>query len=151
MTIAPIIRTVRTRAAPPRAFDVFTRQMGQWWPKGGGLGGQPLQDMVVEPFEGGRWFERDIDGAETQWGKVLEWSPPDRLLLAWQIDAERRYDPELVTEVELVFEGDAAGGTTLTLTHRYLERLGRKAEAEAAAIAAGWSKMVELFAQAAGG
>ena len=149
MTIAPIVRSVYTKASPHRAFNIFTNSIGSWWPKGRGIGARPLASMVIEPFEGGRWYECDSEGEETQWGRVLTWAPPSLLMLAWQIDANMTYDPDLVTEVELVFEPAETGGTTVTLTHRNLERFGQNTEKLVESIGKGWSQMVDLFAQSA--
>jgi len=151
VTIAPIVRKVRTKAAPERAFDVFANHIGAWWPKGNGVAARPLDTVYIEPKAGGRWVEIDRDGNETPWGKVLTWSPPVRLVLAWQLNADFVYDPELVTEVEIAFVPDAAGGTEVTLTHSGLERLGSAAEKQVASIASGWSRMVERFAGQADG
>lgn len=74
MTIAPIVQTVRVKAPPPRAFALFTQEMGKWWKAG--IGKQPFTDVVKEPHPGGRWFERSADGTETDWGGVLTWEPP---------------------------------------------------------------------------
>ena len=149
MTIAPIVRTVHTKAAPDRAFDIFANSIGSWWPKGRGVGARPLVSMVIEPREGGRWCEVDSEGEETQWGYVLTWAPPSRLVLAWQIDASMKYDPNLITEVEIAFESDGTGGTNVTLTHGNLERFGQNTEKLVASIGNGWSQMVDLFAQSA--
>ncbi len=145
MTISPVRREVRTKAPPARAFEIFTGQMGLWWPKGRTVGAKPHVDLVVEPQAGGRWFERDADGVETLWGKVIAWEPPQRLLLAWQLDAERRYDPTLITEVEITFAPDDGGGARVTLEHRNLERFGKDRDTWAAAIARGWSEMLDIF------
>jgi hypothetical protein len=48
---------------------------------------------------------------------VLAWEPPVRLLLAWQITAEWRFDPNLLTEVEVRFTADGTG-TLVELEHR---------------------------------
>jgi uncharacterized protein YndB with AHSA1/START domain len=144
MTIAPVRRAVRTKAPPARAFEIFTGQIGRWWPQGRTVGARPHVDLIIEPHEGGRWYERDAEGVETQWGKVLVWAPPSRLVLAWQLDADHRYDPRLDTEVEITFAPAESGGTEVTLEHRNLERFRK--DAWVAAVREGWAEMVEIFA-----
>src|SRR5205085_3767289 len=120
------------------AFDLFVTHMGEWWPKGHSIGKAPHVAVVVEPRTGGRWFERDADGRETHWGKVLAWEPPSRLLLAWQIGSDWGFDPNLLTEVELTFEPARGGGTLVTLEHRDLERFGTDAVRHAGLLGGGW-------------
>lgn len=102
-------------------------------------------DVVVGPREGGRWFERAEDGTETDWGKVIDWRPPRRLLLAWQIDGAWRFDPDFVTEVELTFAAESEG-TLVTLEHRNFERFGATAAKIAEQIGRGWPAVLEDFA-----
>jgi len=147
MTIAPIVQTVEVKAPPARAFELFTAHFGDWWPRGYGVGKSPSVSVVLEPHEGGRWFERDAEGNDTQWGKVLAWEPPGRLLLGWQLTAEWVYDPAFVTEVELLFEAIETGGTRVTLEHRQLERFGPSAEAHAAKLNGGWGKHAAQYAE----
>jgi uncharacterized protein YndB with AHSA1/START domain len=144
--IEPIVQAVETQAAPERAFAAFTRSMGDWWPRGMTIGAREHAAIVIEPRVGGRWYERDADGNETEWGRVLAWEPPGRLLLAWQIDSRWRYDAGLETEVELRFEPLAAGGTRVTLEHRDLERFGADAAAHAGQLRDGWPRLMEGFA-----
>ena len=145
MSIAPIVRTVQVKAPPARAFELFATQMGHWWPKG--IGKAPHAAIVIEPRAGGQWFERDADGNETQWGKVLEWQPPSRLLLGWQINSQWDYDPELLTEVELTFVPAEGGGTLVTLEHRNLERFGADAARHAGKLDGGWPTHLAQYAQ----
>jgi uncharacterized protein YndB with AHSA1/START domain len=147
MTIAPIVRTIQVKAAPARAFDLFATRMADWWPKGRTIGKNPHAAIVAEPRVGGRWFERDADGNETHWGKVLAWEPPSRLLLGWQISSEWRYDPELLTEVELTFAPAQGGGTLVTLEHRNLERFGTDAVRHVEKLGGGWPGRLAEFAQ----
>ena len=149
MTIAPIIHSVQVKAPPSRAFDLFATRMGDWWPRGKTIGKAPHAAIVVEPSIGGRLFERDAGGNETQWGKVLAWEPPSRLLLGWQINTQWGYDPNLLTELELTFAPADGGGTLVRLEHRNLERLGADAERFADSIRGGWPKMVGEFARLA--
>ena len=146
MTIAAINHSVTVRAPPGRAFDLFAGQMERWWPAGKTVAKVPHATIIVEPRVDGRWFERDAAGNETQWGKVLAWEPPGRLLLGWQINSQWTYDPSLLTEVELTFTAQAAGGTRVTLEHRNLERFGADAERVAGQINLGWPSRLADFA-----
>ncbi len=147
MSIAPIVQSVHTKAEPARAFELFAGRITDWWPKGLTIGKSPHVAIILEPQVGGRWYERDAMGNETQWGRVLAWEPPARLLLAWQINHQWIYDPDLQTEVELRFAAAAAGGTVVTLEHRNLERFGADAIAHSAKLDGGWPKHLAQFAQ----
>src|SRR5690606_14850692 len=80
-----VTRTTVVQAPPEKAFEVFTAGMTRWWNPEYTIGGQPYAAVVVEPHEGGRWYERAADGTECDWGRVLTWDPPARLVLTWQI------------------------------------------------------------------
>eukprot|EP01037_Dinobryon_pediforme_P018122 gene18122-18367_t len=149
MTIDPVVRTVETKASPARAFELFTSRMADWWPRGKTIGKNPHAAVVMEPYLGGRWFEVDGEGNKTQWGDVLAWDPPHRLLLAWRIDSRWTYDPAFLTELELTFAQTATGGTLVTLEHRNLERFGENAAAHAASLNGGWPTMLANFAELA--
>ena len=100
ITVAPVRKTVRVTAAPAHAFEVFAAGIGRWWPASHSINGAPMKDVVIEPRAGGRWYERGQDGSECDWGVVLAWEPPGRLLLGWHLDSEFRHDPGAATEVE---------------------------------------------------
>lgn len=147
MSIAPVKCSVDVKVPLARAFDLFAQNMGQWWPRGKTPAASPHADLVVEPRKDGRWFERDADGHETHWGRVLAWEPPRRLLLGWQLDHKFRFDANLLMEVEILFEEMAAGGTRVSLEHRNLERLGVEAGAFAGKVRSGWPERLANFAQ----
>jgi uncharacterized protein YndB with AHSA1/START domain len=145
MSIAPIRKTVVVAKPPQRVFDLFTGRMGTWWPKGMTIGPSPAVEILIEPRVGGRWFERSEDKVETNWGRVMEWDPPRRVLLAWQIDATWTYDPDFETELELTFDPEGTG-TRVTMEHRNLERFGDSAEKMAQSLGGGWPGIIEGFA-----
>jgi len=110
-----------------------------------------LKDTVIEPFEKGRWYQVGEDGSTCENGFVLAWEPPHRLVLAWQINGNWQFDPDLVTEVEVKFIAEGERKTRVELEHRHLERMGATAEAGRAAVDSpnGWGAILELFRQAA--
>jgi uncharacterized protein YndB with AHSA1/START domain len=147
---APVRKSVRVNAPPAHAFEVFTAGIGRWWPKSHHIGASELDAPVIEPKAGGRWYERGVDGAECEIGKVLVWEPPARLVLIWQLTADWKYDRNLITEVEVRFIPDGAGATRVELEHRNLERYGDRAEFLRGQIDSegGWTGLLELFAAA---
>jgi uncharacterized protein YndB with AHSA1/START domain len=145
ITAAPISKSFRVRASQQKAFDVFLGGMGRWWPKDHSLLRSPQRDVIVEPHAGGRWFEIGEDGSETMWGKVLEWDPPRRALLAWQLNGQWTYDPDFETEVEIVFTPDG-DGTLVAFEHRKLEALARTArDGHVMGMEEGWGKILDGF------
>jgi len=144
------IRKQLTVEAPlDRAFRVFTANMGAWWPKEHHIGKAALKDCVIEPKVNGRWYERGEDGSECDWGKVLEWDPPRRLVLAWQLNEGFQYDPALVTEVEVTFTLLGPKQTRVDFEHRNLERFGEAAERLRGLMGDGWGQILESYKQTA--
>lgn len=151
-TIPSVKKTVLVEAPQAHAFAVFTDRQTSWWPLASHhIGKVPAESAVLEPRVGGRWFERGADGSECEWGRVLVWEPPDRLVLAWEITADWRHDPSFQTEVEVRFVAVGPSTTRVELEHRMLERYGEKAAPVRAALDAegGWTSLLQLFAAAA--
>lgn len=146
MSIPPVKCSIDVKASLPRAFELFAQNMGAWWPRGKTPAGRPHAELIIEPRKSGRWFERDADGAETQWGKVLSWEPPHRLLLGWQLNHKFQFDAGVLMEVEIRFEALAEGGTRVSLEHRNIEQLGSEAKSFAGKIGSGWPERMGNFA-----
>lgn len=147
VTPAPIRKSIHVNATPERAFKVFTGDMTRWWKPEHHIGSTPMKEVVLEPRVGGRWGEVAADGSECDWGKVLAWEPPHRVVLAWQLNGEWKYDADLLTEVEVRFIAHA-GGTRVDLEHRHLERYGEHVEMVRAALDSpeGWQGSLVAFA-----
>lgn len=134
------------------AWKVFTEKMGAWWPLAYyKIGKANAVDAAIEPRVGGRWFERGEDLSTCQWGSVLAWEPPSRLVLSWDVNADWQYDPSLNTEIEVRFIADGNKRTRVELEHRRLDRYGaRRDEMRRIYDTEGdWGKLLEAFARVA--
>jgi uncharacterized protein YndB with AHSA1/START domain len=140
-TIPAVVRAVEVKVGPQRAFEVFTRGMGDWWPL---LMFSIAEDKAVgvrfEEMEGGKVMEVTEDGREYEWAEILAWDPPHRLVLAWHPTLE----PIVSTEVEVRFTAVDAG-TRVELEHRGWERLGERADEARANYDEGWAPVLGLY------
>ena len=122
--LLPIRRQVVVPGTPAAAFEVFTVQIGLWW---------PLADHSVYGegasvgFEDGRLIEKGPDGGEAVWGTVLSWVPEQHVRLTWHPGS----DPAKASEVEVRFDPVSDGQTLVTLEHRGWERFADPAAARA--------------------
>jgi uncharacterized protein YndB with AHSA1/START domain len=121
-------KTITVDAPIAHVFRTFTVNQNAWWPRGHHIGKCETFTAIVEPRAGGRWFERGDDGSECDWGRVLVWDEPNRVVLCWSLDADWRYDADLRTEVDVRFVAETPRRTRVELEHRGLERFGDKAE-----------------------
>jgi uncharacterized protein YndB with AHSA1/START domain len=148
----PDLHGAITVAVPvERAFRAFTGSLS-WWPAEYHIGKADMAEAILEPREGGRWYERGVDGSECDWGRVLAWEPPHRLVVTWQINGEWQYDPDPAhaSEIEVRFAPAGPDQTQVELEHRLLDRLvGGQAIHDGISGGGGWSAMLELFAKAA--
>lgn len=119
-----VTKTITVNASAQRAFAVFTEKFFTWWPKSHHIGTADLADAVIEPRVGGRWYERGTDGVECDWGVVLAYEPPNRVVLSWHLQGDWGYDPDpaKASEVEVTFVAESDSRTTVELTHRHIDR-----------------------------
>jgi uncharacterized protein YndB with AHSA1/START domain len=152
---ANCVRKVVTVNAPQAvAWRVFIEKMGTWWPlTTHKIGNAKAVDAVIEPRAGGRWYERGEDGSTCDWGRVLSWEPPERLVLSWEITADWKHDPDLKTEVEVRFIADGKNRTRVELEHRRLDLYGARRDEMGGIFDsdAGWKGLLDAFAARASG
>ena len=146
-------KSITVRAGVERAFRVFTEGFDSWWPRGHHIGKSPMKRAVVEGFVGGRCYSEQEDGTDCPWGQILEWEPPRRFVMAWQINLQWQYEPDLAksSEVEVTFTPQADGTTRVDLEHRCFERQGTGWEAMQKQVASpgGWGTLLQLYADKA--
>lgn len=113
--------------SPPAVFEVFTTDHNDWWPRSRHIGKPDSFTAILEPRIGGRWYETGDDGTECQWGEVLVWESPRRIVMRWDLDSEWVYDRRIGTEVGVRFTTESPKRARVELEHRLLERYGDKA------------------------
>ncbi len=149
----PVRKSVTVNASVERAFQVFTEGIDTWWPRSHHIGTGTLEQTVLEPRPRGRCYGRTTDGVETDWGTVLEWDPPHRFVLAWQITPEWKCEPDLskASEVEVRFTAAGAGRTRVDLEHRHFHRHGAGGASirERVDSPNGWGTLLQMFAERA--
>lgn len=143
--IDPVHKTLRVACTPERAFEIFTAEIGSWWPAHShSIGGEQVVEIVFESHVGGRIFERHVDGGEGDWGRVLEWEAPRRFVMSWHPG----HSPAEATELEVRFEAEGEG-TRVELEHRGWERRGERAHEARKGYNTGWEPVLGRFAEAA--
>ncbi|MGH8215458.1 MAG: SRPBCC family protein [Rhodanobacteraceae bacterium] len=151
VAIPSVRHTVTVEAPRDHVFEVFTRGIDTWWFRDHFIGKEPLKEVVMEPREGGRVFERGIHGAECDWGRVLVWEPPSRLVVAWQIGGDWRFDPDPshASEYEARFIEEGPARTRVEFEHRRFERHGEAGPRIRDSVETGWPKLLAALANMA--
>jgi uncharacterized protein YndB with AHSA1/START domain len=139
--IDPVRKTLSVACAPQRAFEVFTNEIGIWWPTHSySIGGEKIVEVVFEGHVGGRVFERHSDGVEGEWGRVLEWDPPHRFVMSWYPG----HDTAEATELEVRFAGEGER-TRVELEHRGWEARGTEGAEARANYDSGWDVVAGCY------
>ena len=150
---AVVRKSIRVRVPIERAFSVFVEQMEVWWPPAHHIGAKPFQSIFVEPRVGGRWFERDADGKECDWGTVRAWEPPRLVTFSWHLGPDWKFNPDLAkaSDVAIRFTSEGASATLVELEHSGIERHGEGYEQLRVMLDSpnAWTNTLEEFAKAA--
>ncbi len=146
----PVRQSTIVRSDVDHTFEAFVRMIGAWWPVDPlSVGKGRVRDVTVEQRLGGRVYETWDDGNTVDWGEVVVWSPPGRLVMTW-------VHTPAPTEVELAFTALGPGLTRVTVEHRGWEHLTEEQLREdcaapggyrSGAYSTGWALALERFAR----
>jgi uncharacterized protein YndB with AHSA1/START domain len=147
VTTEPLELSFTVGCSAGEAFDTFAVRTSLWWPHQHSVSGKEGITVTFEPFQGGRIHERTPGGAEHDWGDVLVWEPPHRLVYLWHLAVDRSD----ATEVEVAFTPAAPEGTLVAITHRGWDRLGSKGAERRERNHEAWSSLLPHYREYAGG
>jgi uncharacterized protein YndB with AHSA1/START domain len=137
------------------AFRVFTERFDQIKPREHTMLQVDIAESVLEPRSGGRVYDRGVDGSECQWGRVLEYDPPARIVFTWDISPHWQIETDLdrTSEVEVRFTEETPERTRVTLEHRHLDRHGEGWQGLREGVAGdqGWPLYLARYAEQAQG
>jgi uncharacterized protein YndB with AHSA1/START domain len=140
--IDAIRKSVTVNVPVEKAFEAFTDGIASWWPLAShSYGGEKATSVAFEGREGGRVYERQVDGTEAEWAEVVAWEPPSRFVLDWKIAP---------SEVEIRFIEDGAGVTRVELEHRGWDRAGEGAEEKRENYDGGWDVVLGNYVTGTG-
>ena len=138
-------KSVTVSVPVERAFEVFTAEIGTWWPlRTHAVDTERSETVVLEGRVGGRLFERTPAGEEHVWGTIAAWEPPNRIVYSWHPGRGE----ETAQEVEVTFEAEG-DGTRVHLRHTGWEKLGEPVEETVASYDEGWDLVIAQYAEAA--
>jgi uncharacterized protein YndB with AHSA1/START domain len=144
-SLDPIVRSVVVECTVAEAFELWTTRIHVWWPVGRiSASEQDTSRVIMEPREGGRLYERTKEGEEVDWGRIVQWEPPGRIVYEWFLGS----DPNRPTTIEVRFSAQEDGTTKVTVEHgRWEHAPAELAEEHRACVAApdGWSGILEGY------
>lgn len=112
--MSAVVVSLRVKATPQRAFDVFTQEIGAWWrpsglfqltPRGDGVLSFDGQTRLITTLPNGKVFEI---------GRVEVWRPGEHLSFSWR---QASFAPDQLTHVDVRFEA-VGDETRVIVEHR---------------------------------
>ncbi len=140
---AVVRKTVVVERDIAATFRIWTEQIYHWWPAGHSLSGDRQTQVLIEGYEGGRFYERTTNGVEHVWGHVLAWDPPHHLAHSWFLGS----GSHLPTRVDVRFVTLGLARTQVEIEHRGPELIGDLWWANKLRYAGGWQKVFSDFRQ----
>lgn len=149
--VTAVTHSIVVDAPIDTAFDVFTGQFDRIKPREHNLLSVEIAETVFERRVGGHLYDRGIDGSECRWARVLEYEPPRRVVISWDISPRWQLETDLekTSEVEVQFVAEGDNRTRVRVEHRHLDRHGDGSDTLRDALAGGdgWPLYLDRFAE----
>lgn len=142
-SIAAVRKAVTVVTTPPRAFELFTKGIREWWPlPTHSVGEEQAANIAFGEGVGATIVETLADGTTAIWGRVTRWEPPRAVAFTW-------YPGNPESEgglVEVTFTAGESGSTVVELVHSGWERRPDGLRARGG-YDTGWNTVLNAFVQ----
>lgn len=140
--LEPIQRSIDVPTNQQAAFERFTSQFGDWWPRySHSIGGRRIKRLVFECRVGGLIYEEHHDGTRMLWGKVTVFDAPHHVAFTFH-PSLKESDAQLI---EVRFLPDGAG-TRVELTSAGWGEISKAAQRAYGAYRLNWGAALARFA-----
>lgn len=138
--LPPVVKHVEVSSTPERAFMLFTRAIGEWWPlPTHSVFGEDARSVRMGEGVGAGIVEISATGQESRWGTITIWQPGRELGFTWHPGIDLAES----TDVTVRFI-PTQRGTRVELEHRGWERR-LDAAASRAGYEQGWVPVLDRF------
>ena len=135
-------------------FKRFITGLNSWWPKEYTWSGQVLEEIKIEPETGGKCYETGPYNFRCDWGRVMTYEAPDKLVITWQISPARvpEPDPGKASEITVLFKELEPEVTGVEFEHGKLSKHGEGWEEyyDAMKSEQGWPYILNKFREYCG-
>ncbi len=148
----PIFYTIEVPCSQEKAFDIFVKEMGTWWPLDkrsmSMKNGHPAKSLRVDAKQGGQIVEIGHDDTEHLWGTIKSYDPHNAI----SMDFHMGMPPDNASLVEVRFSVLSDEQTQVELTQSNWEAFGDMAEMMRGGYGSGWVIIFEeAYKSACGG
>ncbi|WP_373235419.1 SRPBCC domain-containing protein [Cohaesibacter celericrescens] len=144
--LKPIVKVIEVPVDSVTAYQLFTENMGDWWPLASRSisfhsDGVAAKALETDPVDGGAIVEIAADGTRHVWGHFLDCDPPSSIAMKFHMGQPEDHATHLV--VSFIEMGDQQ--TLVKLMHSGWESYGALAQVMRDGYELGWD---EIFCQA---
>ena len=114
------------------------------------IGAAEVDEIVLEPFVDGRWYERGVERQRVRLGARAARDAPQRLVFTWQINGAFQFDPdpEHASEIDVRFRAEGPAETTVEVEHSGFEKVvGGQTIHDTINGGGGWALLLDTFAK----
>lgn len=125
-----INKTINVEVDARQAFKIFVHDFQHWWPAEYTWSQDSLKEIRIGKKKDELCTEMGPNGFRCDWGQITEFVDNESIKMKWQIGPNREPvpNPELASDIEIMFEENQESSTKVTLKHQNFENHGEGSE-----------------------